>query len=151
MESRSILRPNRGFTLIEILVVIGIFAIIFSFSLFVSFDFYRSYALRTEKNAIISILQKARSQSLNNIDQAKHGVHFSANPLQYVIFEGNAYNPIDTNNVIVNPSYGVSVAGTPFDVQFEQLSGASADKTITVSDGIKSYDVTINSEGRISW
>lgn len=152
-------KSGAGFTLIEIIIVVAIFVIVFGFGLFISMDFYKSYSLSSEKSIIVSILQKARSQSLYNINQTSHGVHFD-NPLKYIIFECASANPqctdyatgADTSKDIpIQPSYGITIVGIPFDVMFEQLSGASFDKTITVSDKIRSYDININNEGRIDW
>lgn len=161
MASHNISIPsnNSGFTLIEILVSIAILAIILTLGLFVSLDFYKSYAFHSEKNTIVSILQKARGQSLNNIDQTRHGVHFEpdvSNPQRvasYTIFEGSNYVQNDQNNIIVAASYGVLITSPalPFDVIFDQLSGSSSDKTIIVSNGVNPYNITVNSEGQIDW
>src|SRR5439155_93802 len=78
---------ENGFTLIEIMIAVGILAIIATLGLFVSFDFYKGYAFRSEKSIVVSTLQKARDESLSNINQTRHGVHFGASPLQYIIFE----------------------------------------------------------------
>ena len=64
-----------GFTLIEMLVSMGIIILIAGFGLFLSMDFYRGYLFHYEKDLVISILQKARSQSLANIDEKPHGVY----------------------------------------------------------------------------
>jgi len=106
----------------------------------------------------VSVLQKARSQSLNNINQRRHGVRF-ADPLQYIIFECQAttpqcinYHQADTSkDIIISPAYGISIANTPFDIVFEQLSGASMNTAITVSDGVISYNISVNSAGKIDW
>ena|SRR5260221_110150 len=154
MVLHSILRQSRnsGFTIIEIIITIAILIIILSFGLFISFDFYKNYSFRSERNIIISVLQKARDQSLNNIDQTSHGVHFEANPnLKYTIFEGSSYDQDNQNNLVVNASYGISITSLilPFDVIFDQLSGVSSDEIITIYDGFKSYNITVNSEGKI--
>jgi prepilin-type N-terminal cleavage/methylation domain-containing protein len=148
MELPSTFRPNKGFTMIEVLISLAILLVIFSLGLFVSFDFYRSYALRSEKSTIISALQKARNQSLNNINQNKHGVHFDTNG--YTIFEGSTFAG-STNTTLIPMGYNVSVAGVPFDVVFDQLTGQSTDKTISVTANNKTYNTAINSEGQISW
>jgi len=159
-----------GFTLIEILVSVGILAVVIGLSMFASFDFYRGGSFRSEKEVIVSALQKARSQSMNNINEARHGVRF-ASPLQYIIFECDASTPqcdnFDDRNpdedLIINPAYTISIStpSLPFDVIFEQLSGACVDSdsfvcgsgtpVITLIDGLKSTDIGLNKEGRINW
>lgn len=147
-------QDNRGFTLIEILISIGILALIASLGLFISLDFFRSYSFRSEQSVIVSLLQNARSKSLNNINQVRHGVHFEVNPnLKYIIFEGSSYDSSNPSNLTINSSYNsaISSPSLPFDVIFDQLSGTSTPLTITASDGTKSYNVKVNSEGQIDW
>lgn len=155
MESPNTLHRSRGFTIIEILIAIGLLAIIFSFGLFISFDFYKSYSIHSERNIIVSILQKARSQALDNINQQPHGVHFQDNfGLEYIIFEGPVYDALNPGNFSpIKSASNITITSPtlPFDVVFTQLSANSSDKTITISDGIKSYDVSVNQEGRINW
>ena len=166
---------EKGFTLIEVLIAMAILVIILSLGLFISFDFYKSYAFRSEKNIVVSVLQKARSESLNNINQTRHGVHFEASPsLKYILFECPAaspqctyYNTGSSTDIIIDSSYGASIANPlplPFDVIFGQLSGDcipssgatpfacdSLNQPITISYGARSYNITVNSEGRIDW
>jgi prepilin-type N-terminal cleavage/methylation domain-containing protein len=148
---------QRGFTLIELLISITILVVIFGLGLFISFDFYKNYAFRSEASVIVSILQKARSQSLNNISQTRHGVHFSS-PLQYVIFECanstcTSYTQNPSTDIVINPGYGVVVSNTPFDVVFNQLDGncVTGCAAFTVTANGKTQTIDINSEGRISW
>ena len=159
-----------GFTLIEILIAVVILVIIAILGLIISFDFYKNFSIRSERNNIVSILQKARSQSLSNISQTRHGVHFSSSPLQYIIFECDPSAPqcsdyidADTSkDIVIDPGYGISITNpTPsFDVVFDQLSGSciasptfncDSDNPITVSGGVNPYDINVNSEGRIDW
>ena len=156
---KDLIQDSKGFTLVEILIAIALLIVILSLGLFISFDFYKNYAFRSEKNIIVSILQKARNQSLNNINQTTHRVHFErdgSNPqrvISYTIFEGGSYVSGAAGNIVTEASYGVFITTPtlPFDIMFNQLNGDSADATITVSDGVKSYNITVNSEGRIDW
>lgn len=162
-------KKESGFTLIEIIVSIAILLVIAGLGLFISIDFYKSYSFRSEEDTIVSILQKARSQSVNNIDQTRHGVHFSS-PLKYTIFECKSalpqcisYADADTSKDIeISPSYGISVSSPvlPFDVVFDQLSDclssasnncSASPVSIVINDGSRTYTIDINNEGRISW
>ncbi|MEK7664226.1 MAG: prepilin-type N-terminal cleavage/methylation domain-containing protein [Patescibacteria group bacterium] len=158
---------DKGFTLVELLVGIALLAIIVSLGLFLSFDFYRNFSVSSQANTIVSILQKARSQSLNNINQARHGVHFEdSSGLKYILFECPAGIPCASYNLSysgfeVKPAYGISLANSlPLDVIFDQLSGclsstvndcSQSQITITVNGGVNPYNININSEGRIDW
>jgi hypothetical protein len=147
----------------ETLVVIGLLIMIVSLGMFIGFDFYRSYAFRSERNTVISILQKARSQSMNNVNQVRHGVHFCnttcGNKLSYIIFQCPANNPqctsypgITDTDLTIEASYNASISNSlPHDVMFDQLSGTTTTDNITGSDGKNSYSIQINTEGRIEW
>ena len=158
-------RGQAGFTLIEVLVSLTILVVIASLGLFISIDFYKAYSSRSEQSVIVSVLQKARSESLNNINEKRHGVHFQANPLQYVIFECDSpctSYPVGgaSSDQPIESSHNVSVTAPsmPFDVVFDQLNGNCVSSncstnplTVTISDGPKSYTLKVNSEGRIDW
>ncbi len=151
-----------GFTLIELLVVIGIFAILTTLGLFLSFDFYRTYSFNAEQSTLVSVLTKARAQSLANIDGQEHGVHIEAG--KYVLFQGApaSYTEGDTNNLIVPSGSATTISGET-DIVFERLTGhariaggsACGSDTdpcaINLTAQSITKTVTINSEGRIEW
>ncbi|MBI5401534.1 prepilin-type N-terminal cleavage/methylation domain-containing protein [Candidatus Wolfebacteria bacterium] len=141
---------NKGLTLIEILITTAIITVIFSLGLVFGIDFYKNYAFHSERDVIVSVLEKARSQALNNINQKAHGVYFSG--ANYVIFQGNSYverNPLF--DLIIPKSYSVILSGLN-EIVFSRLSGESnASGTITVSGDGRASDISINNEGQINW
>jgi prepilin-type N-terminal cleavage/methylation domain-containing protein len=139
-------KSRAGFTLIEIIVGLGILAIILSLGMFLTMDFYRDYNFRYQKNLAVSILQKARARSLANINQTPHGVHIGSSSLE--LFEGDDY--MSASEVVSYPFAG-SVTITGNDVVFDQVSGNASDESYTVSGNGHSGAITVNSEGRISW
>lgn len=154
---------KRGFTLIEIVVAIGLITLIASIGLVVSMEYLRGRSAHSEEDVIVSLLQNARSQSLSNIDQVRHGVHFVSSPLRYIEFECpsslpqcTAYTSSSADSVI-NSSYNVSIPSPalPFDIIFGQLSGdcvnCASTTDITVNDGARDYVVSVNNEGQIDW
>jgi prepilin-type N-terminal cleavage/methylation domain-containing protein len=139
----------RGLTLIEILVVLGILSVLATFGYLVTMDFYKGYAFNAERNIIVSILQKARSQSLANINESAHGVHFD--PGQYVIFQGASYNSGAGFNQITPAAFGIGHSGVA-DIVFAQLSGdVNPGGSLILSDGKRSAVISVNNEGRINW
>lgn len=152
----------RGFTLIEVLIVIGMLAIVGGMGLVVSMDSFRNYSLKDERDVVVSALQKARSQSINNMcfgpgctDGKAHGVKILAG--QYVIFQGASYA---TRNValdeVQSSVYAAATATGLNEVVFAPLSGNATTLpagtwTLTVADGAGNSVITIGAEGQIRW
>ncbi len=134
--------------MIEMIISVGILIIIMGLGLFLSMDFYRSYAFLTERNMAISILQKARSSAMANINERKHGVYFE--PDRYVLFEGENY-AAHTNAISFETSSAISHSGMS-EVVFEQLTGRAnvSGGDLVLKDKIRpDIIISINYEGRI--
>ena len=160
-HNRGLPAGRQGFTLIEILVVIGLLTFVGGFTLIVSMDSFRGYSFRSERTMLVAVLQKARSQAVNNMcfgagctDGKPHGVHIAAG--SYTIFQGASYVAGDPlNEVVVPQSKAIALSGTT-DVVFTELSGAATTLPAGI-EGIRIKDttgkdsslVTINAEGRI--
>lgn len=94
------LKFSEGFTLIEILVALGI-AIIIGSIILVDFQFLKEKSnLNNESDAIISALKLAQNKTLSSEGASSYGVYFntSTNPQEYTIFRGSNY-------VVRNPSF----------------------------------------------
>jgi prepilin-type N-terminal cleavage/methylation domain-containing protein len=150
MASPKTSTRNRGFTLIEILTVIGLLAIMVGFGLAFSMDAYRGYNFRNERDTVINLLQKARSQAVSNIDQQPHGLHVDAN--QYVLFEGSPYISTDPKNITIPSTASIS-HNIVSDILFNQLDGSitTPPAALVISDASHTSSVTVNNEGQIAW
>ena len=147
-----------GFTLIEVLVVMGILAILSTMGYLVTIDFYKSYAFNAERDTIVSLLQKARAASLSNINQSPHGVLLDAANSQYVVFQGTPGNSLDQD---VSYSPGISrtdTLSTNHEVVFQQLTGNALDSNgnplngnIILTEGNRSETISLNNLGQINW
>lgn len=157
---------SAGFTLTEVMVVIGMIAIVSSIGLFVSMETYHNSSFHNSRDVLISALQHARSQAVNNVcvgtctDGKPHGVHIifdaSGNASKFIVFQGSSYNPSDTTNtsfeVGKNVSSNFKVTGMT-DVVFTELSGNPVTiGTLNLSNNIgESSVITIGAEGQIKW
>lgn len=143
---------SKGFTLIELLIAMAIFSGLGVLGLFVGIDFYKSSNFNSERNLIVGILQKARNQSLANINEAKHGVYFKDD--EYIIFQGENYlSRASVYDEIIKVSSGIGHQGLS-EVVFEQLTGnPGAIGNIILSDiaSQRSSTISIQNEGRINW
>ncbi len=140
---------EKGFTFIETLVVVVIFSFILGLGFFMSQDLYRSTSFNSDTQAIAAAFERARTQSLDNIDQKPHGVVLTSG--NYVIFEGAVYNPSDPNNYSISGNPNFTFTG-PTQIVFTQLTGQSnASGSLVILDGSKSATISFNFEGRINW
>ena len=132
-------KKNLGFTLIEILVVIGVIVLLFAASYLVTFDTYGKNLLSNEEEKLVSILSKARSRAMNNIDEKDHDVSIESD--KYVL-DGD--EEIEKNE-------NIEITGIT-SVAFEQLSGKPSETgDIVLDDGIRTETITIYPGGMINW
>jgi len=154
MKSPSGSTPRAaGFTLIEVLVVLGIFGILMASGLVLNLDFYRGYVFHAERNILVSVLAKARSQSLSNLNQAKHGVRIE--PSKYTIFEGQTWFERNSSlDEVIEGDSSLKLSAQPawpLEIVFSQLAATTTNATISISSGSRSASITINEAGRINW
>lgn len=139
---------NFGFTIFEMLIVFGIFAILAVIGLPVGLNFYLSYQFDSEYELLISLLQNARNLSMVNHNESDHGLFFDTD--EFIIFQGVSYvSRAVAEDRSFPRSAGISISG-PSEIVFSALSGsASASTTYALSDGTISRDLHVNSEGLV--
>jgi type II secretory pathway pseudopilin PulG len=81
---------EKSFTLLEILLVIGIISILLAFIVPVSLDFYRSQQLEIQTQSIIQTLRRAQSKATVVELDSSFGVYFGAS--NYTLFKGSSYS-----------------------------------------------------------
>lgn len=142
----------------EVLLVVGLFSMTGALLLYADIGSYRGGVFRAEKTTVVTLLQKARNDALNNIDHLPHGVAFSPPqyPDSYVLFEGERYEASGDNSRVAYPqSRGTRIGeGSPREVVFEPLTGnASYSGDILLLDTARGITdtISINSEGLIDW
>lgn len=145
---------RNGFTLIEILVVLGITTVLASVLLFADMTTYKRSALREERARLVTLLERARAQAMTNVHQSPHGVRITTGG--YVQFEGDSFATAHhDHDVTVQTVYPVVFTkSSPNEIVFSQLSGdANYEGGIVLSDPNSRATVvfSINHEGAISW
>lgn len=156
MKSLKTLIPKednkKGFSMIEILVVISIFFLVTGVGLFMSFDIFRGSNIHSEKDLIISLLEKARSESMNNLNEKVHG--FCVKGSNYIVFEDGTCST-NTREEIYEKNSGISLTYSPTipsEIIFDRLTGNPTwNGSISVSKDGKTAIISINSQGMIDW
>lgn len=142
----TLIRVSRGFSLIEIIVVLAILGIIAGFEVLAGIDMYGRYVKRSEIENVIGLLEKARSLAINNINESPYGVNF-ADPDNLILFKGTSllggaeYMKLPKNKSV---AYDFSSCS---EVSFAQLSGATANCQIKINN----ITIAINNEGGINY
>ena|SRR3989338_9062638 len=155
MKLHSTLGDRKGFSLVEILVVIAILTALAVVGVIAGLDTYSRQSFNTELNDAVALLQRARSQSINNIGGASHGVCFDPAlcPDENILFKGVDFATRDANfDIKIEKSPAVGYSNS--EIVFEQLSGralACATSCVVSMSGIRNIDITINYEGRIDY
>lgn len=148
---------RKGFTLVEILVVVAMFTIVGGIGLLVSMDSYRGSSFYADRNLFVATLERARAEAIHNIcfgtciDGKPHGVHIASGT--YTVFQGISYAARDaTLDATFSANSSFTHTGLT-DVVFTQLSGTTTNVgDITLSDKANHVSTTtIGSEGQITW
>ena len=139
--------PMRGFTVFEILIVMGIFTIMIGIAAPTGLGFYLNYQFDSESDLVTALLHQARNRAMVNYNETNHGMYVLTD--QFVVFEGDSYAArVQANDKKYPRNTDVAVSGAS-EVVFTALSGATASTTFNLNDTRKSRDIFVNPEGLI--
>jgi len=147
--------PKKGFTLIELVIVIGILGFLILGSLTVITLFTGQVNLNITSQQILSTLQLSRDRTLASANETQHGVHFETT--KYVLFEGATYDSMDPDNKEYDLSgveiYEINITGGS-NVVFDRIRGTTANsgnvKIRLTEDTSKTDTILVNSSGSVS-
>ena len=139
-----------GFTLIEILVIVGLFGLLAAMGAFIGFDSIGRSSVHSERDLVVLMLTGARTRTLANVNEKAQGVRITNNEI--ILFEGTLYPGINPRSTPRNSAITVSPA-LPVDIIFDQLSAnvTTGACTITLTQDTKNATIEINGQGRIDW
>ncbi|MBI4837119.1 MAG: hypothetical protein HY813_01780 [Candidatus Portnoybacteria bacterium] len=148
----------KGFTLVEISVIVFIILILASIGL-VSFRSYQqNLTLNGDAGQIVSTLRLAQNQTTSSLNASAYGVHFDNN--QHVLFVGSTYNPSDLANRVSPLSsgieiYNINLSGNGSEVIFNRLNGRTEEwgsvSLRVIADQTKTKTIYITFSGQISF
>lgn len=156
-----IYKKNKGFTLVEILVVVAILSFLAVIVLSDFFSFKKKSDLNNNVQEFVSVLKLAQNKTLSSENYYKYGVYINTGvtPNQYSLFAGDSYaTKISGSEKIYYLQdtlefYGISLGGGN-EIVFNKLNGAveqSGSVVIRVkTDTSKNKTVYIAGSGAIS-
>jgi len=81
----------RGFTFLEVVIVIAILSIIVATVLPPLMNFRKNSTLNSEVQEVMTLINKARMSAISSKDDQQFGIHFEAGKV--VLFQGVTYTP----------------------------------------------------------
>lgn len=147
-----------GFTLVELMIIIALFAVVAGFS----FPYFRGsnvqHMLDASSDELHGVLRQAQGRAMSGYNASAWGVHWGTG--EYTLFSGDDYDTRDTTYdlvidypgaISITSSVSVSGATYPDDVVFDPLTGTTeADGTITITSSISDTErFTVSPQGQI--
>lgn len=140
---------HRGFTLLEVIIVVALGVLLVALTLPVGVSYYRSQAADETGAQLLSVFSRAASESRLGKDNGAFGVKFF--PDRYVYFGGDSYASRNTarDETYLLPT-GVTLS-SPFDeFVFAKLTGIpNATGTILLSQFERTLSITVDDLGMI--
>jgi|GEM_PF-5321948 len=123
---------NRGFTLIEIMVVIGIMMLLFSVGVLSINMLLERMVINAATNELIFTLEEAKAGAVAGSQGDVHGVYFSGNG--YTEYIGDIDNHNVTHDLDGRLQLETDIINTDNSVTFSRITGAASQRTtITIS------------------
>jgi prepilin-type N-terminal cleavage/methylation domain-containing protein len=110
---------KKGFTIVELMVSIGILTILFAFTTINITRLPSSAAQSASYDRLISDIRSQQTKSMTGYDSSvtpvggvSYGVHFETT--SYTLFTGTNYSPSDSTNYVVELDPNVTISATDF-------------------------------------
>jgi len=151
---------QKGFTLIELVISIGLIAILATVSAVNFFNYKNAQSVDLTGKEIVSMLRNAQNNSFSQESGTRWGVYFqnTASSSYFALFKGSVYSSASTtqqNPLPSNVQFLLPASGASSTVVFAPITGVpNASITIRVSliNNINvSSTIIVNANGQISY
>ncbi|MCA9391815.1 prepilin-type N-terminal cleavage/methylation domain-containing protein [candidate division WWE3 bacterium] len=146
---------ERGFTLIELIVVIGVLLLLAGAAAPIYGNFQVRTQIREATTTVVTSLRNARERSVARIDDSTYGVYFASGSSEVVLFKGDSYAGRDQNYDEIYPitsSLTMSSTFTADAITFTKGLGiASEGGGVVISSSAESSTVSVNDKGVVSY
>jgi prepilin-type N-terminal cleavage/methylation domain-containing protein len=148
---------KKGISIPEVLIVLSVIGVMLLIVLPQFTKLRANQVLKTAVADTLSVLNKARANTLASVNSSEYGVHFQDDKV--IIFTGTVYTVGGVGNEetnIVSPASITNVtlngaSGSSGEMYFNRLSGApSKTGTITIANSYISRVITISATGLAS-
>lgn len=130
------MKKNKGFTLVELSVVIGILAVLLGFTTINLVGSQQAASLTSAEEVLLADLKHQQLKSMIGDTEGRatsdsYGIHFDSN--QYVLFHG-AYLVGEPSNFAINLDSNMQFNTPGFNIVFEKVTGETAPIIIELQD-----------------
>lgn len=148
------LSTKSGFTIFELVIVIGIIAVISLFTISFAPKTINRVELYTTTKEVVQAIKSSQNNSRNNFQNQNNGIYFTNQ--NYTIFSGNSYNPLNETNQTTELPNGVSISniqlgGSNTTIIFEKFTGQpDTTGTITIGNANNYTTISLDNNGLIT-
>ncbi len=146
----------RGFTSLEILITVGIMAVLLGVVVSPLLQTRDARALRETAERVVSLLEQARTKTLAGEGDSNYGIHLHTK--NATLFKGSVYSTSAADNIVIPIPSFVSLSfsiGGGSDLIFDRLTGTTQEPgTITLSlarDATKQIIITVPASGIVNF
>jgi len=157
--SNGRLNGKSGFTLVEMILTVSLFALIFASVSVVFANMVNAQGLLSKGNEVVQSLREARSNAVAQRENSDWGVRLDniSSPHQYIVFRGSTYASRDTSfdQVIIFPESveldNISIGGGQDIIFIKRTGRTSQSGSFDLIADSETYTVSINSLGLVDY